>query len=73
MKMFGVPRDKFVDAGGTIGEMAVLGQAPGHPTTAIAETYLWVRRLDKKLLDRAIKAYPGDEHRMTVTTAGLFD
>lgn len=60
----GVKKPEFIDAGGTVGEMAVLGQTPGHACTAVAETHVWARVLHKRLLDRALKAYPGDVHRM---------
>eukprot|EP00928_Gymnodinium_smaydae_P013673 TRINITY_DN14974_c0_g1_i1.p1 TRINITY_DN14974_c0_g1~~TRINITY_DN14974_c0_g1_i1.p1 ORF type:complete len:1193 (+),score=262.83 TRINITY_DN14974_c0_g1_i1:321-3581(+) len=63
-KMIGLKKDEFVDGGGVIGNMAVLGQVAGHPHTAIAETHVWARSLNKTLLYRALKSFPADEHRI---------
>jgi CRP-like cAMP-binding protein len=76
MQMLGVP-DEFVEAGGTVGEQACIGLVNDQPSTAIAETHLWVRVLYKSLLQRALVAFDGEERRLTGARdgghGGVFD
>lgn len=70
IKTFGLKAHEWTDAGATLGDMAVLGVTNGYPNTAIAETYVWMRCLHKKLLDRALASFPGDERRMQGKASG---
>lgn len=67
-KMIGIKKDEFVDAPDTIGDMACLGQTVGHICTAIAETHVWARCLDRQLLQRALKSFPNDMNRILGST-----
>jgi len=76
VQMIGVD-DEFVEPGGTVGEQACIGLISEQPSTAIAETHLWVRVLHTSLLKRALVAFDGEERRLTGArdrgNAGLFD
>jgi len=68
---------EMLEPGSTFGDMHVLGMVPAHGSTVTAESHVWCRVLDKKVLDRALSAFPGDERRLTGAggrgNVGLFD
>lgn len=76
VQMIGVD-DEMHEPGDTIGEQACIGLVNEQPSTAIAETHVWVRVLHKSLLQRALTAFDGEERRLTGArdrgNAGMFD
>eukprot|EP00930_Biecheleria_cincta_P068934 TRINITY_DN56754_c0_g1_i1.p1 TRINITY_DN56754_c0_g1~~TRINITY_DN56754_c0_g1_i1.p1 ORF type:complete len:1214 (+),score=226.14 TRINITY_DN56754_c0_g1_i1:42-3683(+) len=61
LEVLGRKEHEIVDAGSTLGEMAVLDQVPHYAETAVAETHIWVRALHKKLLLRSLSSFPEEE------------
>lgn len=61
LEILGRKDHELVDAGTTLGEMAVLDQVPHYVETAVAETHVWVRALHKKLLLRSLSSFPEEE------------
>lgn len=72
LEMMGIKTPQKVDAGATLGEMAVLDQVGGHTATAFAETHVWARVLHRDMLKRALIAFPADE-RALYNTASKVD
>jgi len=77
LKTLGSKKNEFADAGACIGDMAVLGQTPGHYATAVAVSAVWARALDKRLLNRAFASFRSDEGRVfgaaSAPRVGVFD
>jgi CRP-like cAMP-binding protein len=77
MEVLGMKTVEYVDAYGTIGDLAVLGQVSAHTATAIADTYTWARALHRNLINRALASFPSEERRLRGAaesgTVGLFD
>mmetsp|Transcript_19636 Transcript_19636/g.34765 ORF Transcript_19636/g.34765 Transcript_19636/m.34765 type:complete len:1205 (-) Transcript_19636:138-3752(-) len=64
VEVLGKKEPDILDAGCTLGEMAVLDQVPSYCETVTAETHVWVRALHKKLLRRSLSSFPEEEKRM---------
>lgn len=64
LEVLGRRDPEIVEAGITLGDMAVLDQVPHYVETAYAETHVWVRALHKKLLRRSLSSFPEEERCM---------
>lgn len=64
LEVLGRKEHEIVEAGTTLGDMAVLDQVPHYVESAYAETHVWVRALNKKLLRRSLSSFPEEERCM---------
>ncbi|CAJ1371824.1 unnamed protein product [Effrenium voratum] len=64
LEVLGRREPEIVEAGTTLGDMAVLDQVPHYVESAYAETHVWVRVLHKKLLRRSLSSFPEEERSM---------
>lgn len=77
LEVYGRKKHEVVGGGAVVGDMACLDQIPFHVETCVAETFVWVRALHKKLLLRALSSFPEEERRLKGAkqggAAGIFD
>jgi CRP-like cAMP-binding protein len=64
LEALGRIKHEVVKGGATLGDMACLEQVTGHTETAVAETHVWVRALHRKLIRRALQAFPEEERAL---------
>ncbi|CAE8720037.1 unnamed protein product [Polarella glacialis] len=64
IEVLGRREAQIVDAGHSLGDMAVLDQVPHYCESVTAETHCWVRILHKTLLHRSLSSFPEEEKRI---------